>query len=167
MKPERHLLFPPFRLDPANERLWHNSHVLPLRPKAFAVLRYLVEHPQRLVTRAELLQAVWPGTYVSEGLLRGYIRDLRRALGDDAGVPRFIETVARRGYRFVAPLTPAASVASSTSQVSSPRSAIRNPHSTIGIVGREAELRQLHSLLEKALGGERQVVFATGEPGIG
>jgi len=69
MEPEHHLLFAPFRLDPVNERLWHNSHLLPLRPKAFAVLRYLVKHPGRLVSREELLQAVWPNTYVSEGLL--------------------------------------------------------------------------------------------------
>ncbi|HKA52950.1 MAG TPA: AAA family ATPase, partial [Candidatus Binatia bacterium] len=117
---------------------------------------------------------VWPGTYVSEGLLRGYIRDLRRTLGDDAGVPRFIETVARRGYRFIAPLAATQPVPSPKSQVQSPYSAIRfgldlplAMQSAIDIVGREAELRQLHSLLEKALGGERRVVFVTGEPGIG
>jgi DNA-binding winged helix-turn-helix (wHTH) protein len=117
MESAPHFLFPPFHLDPVNERLWHNSRLLPLRPKAFAVLWYLVEHPQRLVTRAELLRAVWPGTYVSEGLLRGYIRDLRRALGDDAEGPRFIETVARRGYRFIAPVTPAPPVRSPQSKL--------------------------------------------------
>ncbi|MBI3303814.1 MAG: winged helix-turn-helix domain-containing protein [Deltaproteobacteria bacterium] len=55
-----------------------------------------VEHPQRLVTRDELLQAVWPDAYVSEGLLRGYIHELREVLGDDPAAPRFIETVAHR-----------------------------------------------------------------------
>ena len=63
---------------------------------------YLVEHPDRLVTKEELLQAVWPNTYVSEGLLSTYIRDLRAVLGDDPAAPRFIETVVRRGYRFIA-----------------------------------------------------------------
>ncbi|MGH8008247.1 MAG: winged helix-turn-helix domain-containing protein, partial [Candidatus Binatia bacterium] len=106
MKIEQSLFFAPFHLDLLNEQLWREDALFPLRPKTFAVLRYLVEHPDRLVTRQELLQALWPGTYVSEGLLRGYIRDLRAVLGDDAGAPRFIETVERRGYRWIAPLTP-------------------------------------------------------------
>src|SRR5262245_4079224 len=57
---------------------------------------------ERLVPRAELVRAVWPDTHVGEGSLRGYVRDLRGLLGDDAEAPRFIETVARLGYRFVA-----------------------------------------------------------------
>jgi DNA-binding winged helix-turn-helix (wHTH) protein len=99
------LLFPPFRLDLVNEQLWRDSQVVPLRPKTFAVLRYLVEHPGRLVTKEELLQAVWAGTQVSEAGQRDYIRELRQALEDTPQTPRFIETVHGRGYRFVASLS--------------------------------------------------------------
>jgi DNA-binding winged helix-turn-helix (wHTH) protein len=103
---EAYLLFHPFRLDPVNERLWRGEQPLPLRPKPFAILRYLVAHADHLVTKADLLAAVWQHTQVAEGVLRGYIRDLRAVLGDDPVAPRFIETVERRGYRFIAPLTP-------------------------------------------------------------
>ena len=101
-----HLSFSPFRLDPASEQLWRGAEVLPLRPKAFLLLRYLVEHPERLVSQEELLKAVWQHSHLSDGLLRGYIRELRQVLGDDAKTPRFIETASGRGYRFIAPVTP-------------------------------------------------------------
>ena len=95
------LFFYPFRLDPRNERLWRGEQQIPLRPKPFAILRYLVEHADTLVTKAELRAAVWGNTQVDRGVLKGYLRDLRQVLGDDAAAPRFIETVARRGYRFI------------------------------------------------------------------
>src|SRR5262249_2495240 len=160
--------FPPFHLDLTNEQLWRGTQQLPLRPKPFALLRYLAENPGRLVTKEELLQAVWPETYVSEGLLSTYIRDLRAALGDDPEAPRFIETVVRRGYRFIAPLMTAPPAAGLTSPVPSSdaqHSGLSTQDSVL--VGRETELAQLHGWLEKALAGERQVVFVTGEPGIG
>ncbi len=160
--------FPPFHLDLANEQLWQGTEPIPLRPKPFAILRYLVENPGRLVTKEELLKAVWSETYVSEGLLHTYIRDLRSVLEDNPEAPRFIETVVRRGYRFIAPLTPASPVASLPFHVpsSAPQpSGLSTQHSVL--VGREPELAQLHGWLEKARSGERQVVFVTGEPGIG
>ena len=95
------ILFPPFCLDPINQQVRQGDQVLPLRPKLFAVLQYLVEHAGRLVTREEILGEIWPNTYLSEAVLRGYIRDLRTVLGDTAEAPRFIETVPRRGYRFL------------------------------------------------------------------
>ena len=94
------ILFPPFCLDPINQQVRQGDQVLLLRPKLFAVLQYLVEHAGRLVTREEILGEIWPNTYLSEAVLRGYIRDLRTVLGDTAEAPRFIETVPRRGYRF-------------------------------------------------------------------
>src|SRR4030095_1329734 len=97
--------FPPFRLDPSNERLWRETVEIPLRPKTFAVLRYLVDHPEQLVTKEELLNAVWAETVVGEDALTGCIRDLRKVLGDEAKTPRYIETVHRRGYRFLPPVT--------------------------------------------------------------
>lgn len=96
------LSFPPFRLDLANEQLWREGQLIPLRPKTFAILRYLAEHSGRLVTKEELLRAVWGETLVSDEGLRDYLREIRQALNDDAGAPRFVETVRGRGYRFIA-----------------------------------------------------------------
>jgi DNA-binding winged helix-turn-helix (wHTH) protein len=112
--------FPPFRLDPSNERLWDETHESSLRRKTFAVLRYLVEHPEKLVTREELMDAVWPGTVVGDDALTGCVRDLRKVLGDEARTPHYIETVHGRGYRFIAPVVAhAALVPSSELPVSS------------------------------------------------
>jgi DNA-binding winged helix-turn-helix (wHTH) protein len=102
---DRQFVFASFRLDLVNEHLWQGEEVVPLRPKLFALLRYLVEYAGRLVTQEELRQAVWPGTVVSESVLRGAIRELREVLGDEATAARFVETIPHHGYRFVAPLT--------------------------------------------------------------
>jgi DNA-binding winged helix-turn-helix (wHTH) protein len=152
-----------------NQRLWREAQEIPLRQKTFAVLRYLVEHSDQLVTKAALLDAVWAETSVSDVASGVCIQELRRALGDDRQTPQFIVTVHRRGYRFIAPVA-AATAPVSSSKFRVPRSgtqdsALSTPHSAL--VGREAELSQLHRWLEKALGGERQIVFVTGEPGIG
>ena len=88
-----HFLFTPFRLDPDNARLWHGAQVLALRPKAFAVLQYLVTHPNQLVTKHALLEAVWPATTVSDAVLKVCIDEIRKVLGDMAKAPRFIATV--------------------------------------------------------------------------
>ena len=96
-------VFPPFRLDAGNEQLWRDSSLVVLRPKTFEVLLYLVQNAQRLVTKREILDNLWAGASVSDELLRGYIRELRDAMGDDAQKPRYIETVPKRGYRFLPP----------------------------------------------------------------
>ena len=98
-------LFPPFRLDVRNEQLWCGAQALALRPKTFAVLRYLVAQAGQLVTQDALLDAVWGLTAVSETVVRSSIRELRTILGDTAQHPQFIQTVHRRGYRFIAPVT--------------------------------------------------------------
>ena len=97
-------LFGSFRLDPDNACLWHGAQAIALTPKAFDVLHYLVTHPDRLVSKDTLLDAVWPETAVSDAVVRIAIGELRRALGDTTQAPRFIATVSRRGYRFVAPV---------------------------------------------------------------
>ena len=112
MPSETLILFPPFRLDVGNEQLWRDDELVPVRPKPFAVLAYLAMHPARLVTAVELRNAVWPNTYVGEGLLRGYIREVRTVLGDDPERPRFIETIPRRGYRFLPAVSTSQPVAS-------------------------------------------------------
>src|SRR3989442_979069 len=101
MQTESILNFGPYKLDRVNMRLWRGTQVVLLRPKPFAILLYLVEHPGRLVSKAEILQAIWPDTTVSEGVLKSYIHDLRTVLGDNVETPQFVETVARRGYRFI------------------------------------------------------------------
>jgi DNA-binding winged helix-turn-helix (wHTH) protein len=84
-----------FRVDLRNECVWHGAKVLRLRPKSFAVLRFLVTHPGRLVTKVELLAAVWSENVVHEAALTICIGQLRRLLGDDPQAPRFLETVHR------------------------------------------------------------------------
>jgi DNA-binding winged helix-turn-helix (wHTH) protein len=97
--------FADFHLDPDNACLWRETQPIALTPKAFDVLHYLVTHPDRVLTKDELLDAVWPQTAVSEAVVRVAIGVLRKVLGDTAQTPRFIATVTRRGYRFVAPVT--------------------------------------------------------------
>src|SRR5262245_31092808 len=90
------------RLDLANACAWRGAQTLRLTPKVFAVLQLLVEQAGRLVTKSALLDAVWPDTTVSDAAaLTVCIGALRRELGDDPRAPRFIETVSRRGYRFI------------------------------------------------------------------
>src|ERR1700723_4690241 len=98
-------LFKTFRLDAANHLLWRNGDRVPLAPKAFDVLAYLVEHAGRLVTQDEILEALWQETYVNPEVLRKYILEIRRTLGDRASQPLYVETQPKRGYRFVAAVT--------------------------------------------------------------
>src|SRR5262245_15054998 len=105
MEHESHILFAPFRLDLRNQCLWRDERVITLTPKAYAVLLCLLKHHRQLVTKEELLNAVWPETYVTDAAIKVCIGELRKALGDDARQPRFIETSHRRGYRFIGPIT--------------------------------------------------------------
>lgn len=101
MQSETEIVFPPFRLDLHAEKLWNREREVTLRPKTFDILRYLAQHPERLVSKAELLRAIWGEIQVSEDGLRDYIREIRKALSDNSASPRFIETALGRGYRFV------------------------------------------------------------------
>src|SRR2546423_10859797 len=97
-------VFDRFRSDQDPACLWRDAEAIVLPPKTFAVLHYLVTHPDRLVTKDELLDALWPETAVTDAVLRVAIGTLRKVLGDTAQMPRFIATVSRRGYRFLAPV---------------------------------------------------------------
>lgn len=96
--------FASFELDPSQARLRKGSQFVPLRPKTFALLEYLLASAGRLVTRADLIDALWPGVNVGEEGLTTCVYELREVLNDKPRKPRFIETVHRRGYRFVAPV---------------------------------------------------------------
>jgi DNA-binding winged helix-turn-helix (wHTH) protein len=105
MRETHSLLFVPFRLDLGAERLWRGAEARPLTRKAFAALRYLVAHAGQLVTKDELIEAVWAVPYVSDTALAACIREIRRALDEQAHAPQFVETVRGRGYRFLAAVT--------------------------------------------------------------
>jgi DNA-binding winged helix-turn-helix (wHTH) protein len=178
--------FDVYRLDLPNEQLWCGAQAVPLTAKALRVLGLLVAHAGQLVTKDALFQAVWPEAVVSEGVLSNCIGELRKALGDTAQAPRFIQTVHRRGYRFLAPVTgaappaappavsglPAAPVSPLSSATASAEGALRPslaPASTLPplLVGRDAEVAALRQHLGQALQGQRQVVLVSGEAGLG
>src|SRR5258706_7055048 len=99
-----HVSLFPVRLDATNQCVWRHGSSIALTPKAFTVLHYLMEHAGQLVTKEDLLDAAWPGVYVSDAALKVCIRRLRQALHDLFHPPRYIETVHWRGYRFIGPL---------------------------------------------------------------
>ena len=95
------LRFDRFELDEADARLTRGGTPVPLQPKPFAVLCALAHSPQRLVTKNALLDSVWGHRFVADSVLKTAISDVRAALGDDPREPKYIETVSRRGYRFI------------------------------------------------------------------
>jgi DNA-binding winged helix-turn-helix (wHTH) protein/tetratricopeptide (TPR) repeat protein len=163
MSAQRGLWFEDFRLDRRNQEVRRGPRVIALRPKSFAVLRFLAENPGRLITPAELLKAVWGSTVVSDGLLRSYIMDVRQALDDDASNPRFIETLPRRGFRFLPKVTEASVPDDGKLEPKAPVSSAPSPE----LIGRDQELSSLERLMTAALRGKRQMVFIAGEAGIG
>lgn len=154
MEVDSRLLFEDFSLDRNTERLSCGGEVVPLTPKAYAVLCRLVEDGGKVVSKAELLRAGWAKTHVSDGVLKVVILEIRRALGDDPGTPRFIETVPRRGYRFIA-------------RRRRPAGPPLTAESRDAPVGRDRPLAQLGERLARARAGLRQIVFLSGEAGIG
>jgi len=153
---------PTFRIDTVHRCIWRTSATggeerLALAPKAYQVLYYLIENPNRLITHDELLSALWSKAYVQPEILKSHILAIRAALGDKADDPRFIETVRGRGYRFIGPVAvfyPASQVATL-------------PRGQERIVGRNEPLEILATLLSAAESREFQAAFVTGEPGIG
>ena len=103
--------FGAYRLYQGEGRLWRGKQVVKLTPKAFAALSYFVAHPGQLVSKEALFAAVWGQTVVSEATLTSYVQELRRALRDSATKPRYLETVPRRGYQFIAPVVAGATPA--------------------------------------------------------
>jgi DNA-binding winged helix-turn-helix (wHTH) protein len=95
------VIFGSYRLDVGTGQLWRGKQEVRMTPKAFTALRYFVNHPGQLVTKDDLFAAVWPQTIVTEATLASCIQELRQALRDDAKAPRYIETVHRRGFRFI------------------------------------------------------------------
>jgi eukaryotic-like serine/threonine-protein kinase len=152
--------FQSFRLDPTNHCLWNGDERVRIPPKAFDVLRYLVENPERLVTQNELLEALWPDTYVNPEVLRKYILDVRKILGDRPDRPEFIETLPKRGYRFVA----AVSDDSAAEPVSASAAAVHiAPTAPVGkYSAASAAAANAHTLRWRILAGVAMVAAALG-----
>lgn len=152
--------FGEFRLDFMDECLWRRhpdrrEERIQLPPKAYAVLALLVANSGHLVTQDEFLDAVWAGSHIQPEGLKNQIMYLRRVLEDDPRRPRFIETLPRRGYRFIG-----------TDTERGPTSA-EVLSSNARLVARDPDLALLDRALVLALDGRRQVMFLTGDPGIG
>ncbi len=185
------------RFDSANARLIQGETEIPLTPKAMAVVEYFVSHAGKISTKRELLDNVWADDDVSEYALTSIIRDLRRALGDSTKKPRYIETVHRRGYRWIGEVEvmemtgavvsgedhapPDNFQPSRSSLIRSNAPEVEQPpwrDAMTGLAaeeiqrggyfsGRTHELQQLLSHLQFVVKGQRQLVFLTGEAGIG
>jgi predicted ATPase/DNA-binding winged helix-turn-helix (wHTH) protein len=164
--------FESFGLDEQNECLWRDSAQILLPPRAFAVLHYLVENPGRLVSHDELLDKLWPETYVQPQVLRTYVLELRKLLGDDARQPRFIRSLPKRGYVFLAAVTESGSgrpvvAASAAAPQSSTIHANDHGHVDRDLVDRDEELSVLRGCVERLASKTRQVVLISGDVGMG
>jgi DNA-binding winged helix-turn-helix (wHTH) protein/tetratricopeptide (TPR) repeat protein len=153
--PPVRLRFNQFELDEADARLTRAGQPVPLPPKPFAVLCALARTPRALVTKNALLDSVWGHRFVTESVLKSTISELRAALEDDPKQPRYIETVSRRGYRFIA-------------AVNAPAAPSSTPPATAStMIGRVQPLERLRAAWQLASGGRRQVVWIAGEAGVG
>ena len=178
------LHFEPFVLDTVAAQLTRHGQVLALRPKAFAVLQTLAQRAGELVTKDELLDTVWGRRFITEGVIKAVVAELRQVLADDPKAPRWIQTVPRRGYRFAGtvraapmpapmgldaaplplPLLAAALSAPVSPAVSATVSATTGnlPLALPPTIGREAEQAALAGLL-----AAQQLVTLVGPSGIG
>jgi DNA-binding winged helix-turn-helix (wHTH) protein/predicted ATPase len=148
---EHDLIFEPFRLDLTHGRLWRGHQLIALRRRSLAVLRYLAEHPGRLVPKTELRQQVWGDTHVTDTVLRVCVQEIRAALGDSAAAPRYLETMEPHGYRWL--------VAQELGGLP--------PVAAGPIVGRQPEVNRLEAWFLRAATGTRQLVFVSGDVGMG
>jgi DNA-binding winged helix-turn-helix (wHTH) protein/tetratricopeptide (TPR) repeat protein len=139
------------QLDDLRYELRRDGQPRHLEPQVFEVLAYLVRHRDRVVTKAELLDEIWGSRFVTDSALTSRVKAARRAIGDSGREQRVIRTVHGRGYRFLA----------------SVRELGQAPPAGADLIGREAELGRLGALYDLAAHGRRQVVFVTGEAGIG
>jgi predicted ATPase/DNA-binding winged helix-turn-helix (wHTH) protein len=160
MAVDRQFTFGQVRFDPRSGELCRDGSVVKLTPRAAAVLCALAESAQQVVTKQELFDRVWGGRAVGDDALTSCIQELRGALADDARRPRYIETRHRRGYRL---MVPAGAVALPSALPAAP---IETPAPS-DLVGRAAELEALARAFDQARSGRRQLIFVTGEPGIG
>jgi DNA-binding winged helix-turn-helix (wHTH) protein/predicted ATPase len=160
--------FHEYVLDTQRHELRQQGVPVPLERKVYEVLVYLVQQADRLVTKHELLEAVWPAVYVNDSAVARCIGAVRQAVGDGRATQRVIRTVHGQGYRFVAPVVVHRDDAGTSPPVAlAPPAPLASPGSPVPLVGRAAEVAQLHACFAQAQHGARQLVFVTGEAGIG
>jgi predicted ATPase len=165
--------FEEYELDEHLYELRYAGKLVKLEPQVFNILAYLIQHRDRVVTKAELFAQLWPGRLVTEATLTSRLAAARRAVGDRGRTQRVIQTVHGRGYRFMLHVEERVTGERASHQVPAalantlPPSQDRRASRAVQTVGREAELAQLHQWLQHALGGTRRVVFVTGEAGLG
>ena len=164
-------------VDLREETIAHGDDKLALTPKAFHLLSFFMEHPRRLLTKKEILDAVWPEAFVGDAVLKVAVREIRKVLGDQIKAPEYIETVHRRGYRFLqeplplelatresSPAQPTSSGLSRTAPTSAPAVPIQASRT---FVGRDDALVRLEKHAREAASGLRRVLFISGEAGVG
>jgi DNA-binding winged helix-turn-helix (wHTH) protein len=154
------LCFGEYRLD-AVQGLSRGGNEVRVTPKSLSVLRVLAERAGQVVTKEELFRQVWAETAVSDTALTSCIQELRRAFEDDARKPRFIETVHRRGYRFL-PRT-----AATARHEPPPAMTVSTAPPEMLLVGRDDIVNQLLDACDTSTRGVRQTVFVTGDAGVG
>jgi DNA-binding winged helix-turn-helix (wHTH) protein/tetratricopeptide (TPR) repeat protein len=160
--------FDRFEIDEAEARLIDGGQPLHLAPKPFALLCALLRAPRTLITKSALLDDVWGHQFVSDSVLKTTISDLRSALQDDPKQPRYIETVSRRGYRFIGTISEAAKPAAPAEILAAPEP-LNGPAlpPVPASIGRADVLARLKSAWGVAATGRRQVVWISGEAGVG
>ena len=160
-------------LDPDARILYLDDRPLPLGERAISILLMLVERSGQVVSKEELVSAIWPGLAVEDSSLTDQIAALRRVLALVPGGNSWIETLPRRGYRFAGPIMgPAETARTGSSEATGGDADAPIPFMSIDarsrrIVGREAPLEMLDRITQHMLTGQRQIAFVTGEPGIG
>lgn len=160
------ITFGPFRLDTIDETLRRGTVKIHLRPKTYALLLYLATQSGRLITKDELMNSIWADCNVGEEALKHCVKEIRRALNDSASAPQFIETVHRRGYRFIGRSGRTRKRKTARPLPGKPAGTDSTPGST-PFVGRLPELAHLKNLYRQASRGARQTALVSGEQGIG
>ena len=153
-------LFDEFVLDTDQRELRRDGRPIPLQPQVFDLLAYLVRHRTRVVTKDDLISAIWGGRIVSESALTTRINAARTGIGDSGEAQRLIKTLPRKGVRFVG------TVREAPREVANAVVPLKADISTL-VVGRTASFETIDRMTRHVLSGNRQMAFVTGEAGIG
>jgi len=148
-----------FHLAQGVDLLQRGEEVVPLEPRAVRVLRYLVEHHDRVLSKEELLEEVWSDVFTTDGVLKKAVSQIRRTLGDDAEQSRFVATYHGRGYRFIAPVR-LFNMAASKDSVAAPEEELAPNYDQLA--ARDAEMLTLRAEYRNALEGAPRPVAVIG-----
>lgn len=154
-------------LDADARELRRDGAVVALQPKAFDVLLYLLGARDRVVTKEELLDHLWPNEAVTESSLTFSIKAVRRAVGDDGATQRVLKTVHGRGYRFVAEIRAAGAAPATVAAGTVARDRVLLQAASAQFVGRSEEFSRIREELALVRRGQTRTVFVLGDPGVG